>query len=287
MKNDVKREKIQADIYDEINIIVDYTGVTDDEILEKSPKIDAVMNGDYTKSITSLTYEEVEEYALRQKVELSLAAKRNCIEKDKSIRYTGMDNLVEVVIYRNFTKITLDYGGNKKHILSGYFSMMSSLMECLKTEKEFFKIQAIHIQKKNTIFCKSLYQVYRCFEKKMFGTFIQGNSGESYSLNAVQNKEIFFKEDLEFDVYKSVEGGLDNNNRKEIYMGQLNITGRYNTAPLDDNSVNTVLVRINNEIFDVFRRYLTDSFLEDMEEGTTSKLIGGFHIYDQDKKQEN
>lgn len=284
MKKNVKRDKIQADIYDEINIIVDYTGLTDGEILDKSSKLDAVMTDEYIKRITPLTYEEIEEYAIRQKVELSLAAKRNAIVEDNSIRYTRKDNLVEVVIFRNFTKIALDFNGNKRHMLRDYFAMMASLMVCLNTEKEFFKIQAIYLLKKNTIFCKSLYQVYRCFDKNVFGSFIQGTSNDLYTLNAIQNKETFFREALEFDVYKSVESGMDNSSRKEIYMGQLNITGKYNAALLDDSDVKDVLYKINEEIFDVFRQYLTDGFLEDMEEGKTTKLIGGFRIYDQCKE---
>ena len=77
---------------------------------------------------------------------------------------------------------------------------------------------------------------------------------------------------------------MDNSSRKEIYMGQLNITGKYNAALLDDSDVKDVLYKINEEIFDVFRQYLTDGFLEDMEEGKTTKLIGGFRIYDQCKE---
>ncbi len=33
-----------------------------------------------------------------------------------------------------------------------------------------------------------------------------------------------------------------------------------------------------NIVVDVFQRYLTESFLEDMINGTTRKLIGGFHL---------
>lgn len=278
MKENVKKEEIQANIYDKINIIVDYKGLTDDEIMEKSSMIDTIMSENYTKCITPLTYEEIEEYALRQKIGLSMGAKRSCIEQDKAIRYTSMDNLVEVVIYRKFTNIVLDYNDDIEHVLSDYFNMMVSLVECLNEEKEFFKIQTVSIQKRNTIYCKSLEQVYRCFEKKSFGTFIQRDSDDLYNLNAIQNKESFFKDDLEFDVYKSIEFGLDNNRKKDIYMGQFNITGRYDTAPLDGNDVKNVFDKINNGIFDIFMGHITDGFLEDMKNGKTSKVVGGFHI---------
>lgn len=279
MQQNIKKEEIKANLYDEINIIVDYTGLTDGDVLEKSLKLDTLIkDGKFEKSFAPLTFEEIEEYAVRQKRELSLAAKRNSIEEDNSIRYIRNDNLVEIVIYRNFSQIRIYYGENIKHSLREYFGMLDSIAECLGKDRDFFKIQTVYVQKKNEIFARSLYQIFRCFDRSLFGTFIQGSSKDGYVLNIVQNKENFFSRDLEFDVLKAVNNGMDNNTQKEVFRGQLYITGRYDTAPIDDISVKDILNRINDGIFDVFKRYLTAGFLEDMKEGKTSKLIGGFHL---------
>lgn len=279
MKQKISRESIKANLYDEINIVVDHIGLTDGDILEKSSKIDGLIKGEnFKKYIAPLSYEEIEEYATRQERELSLAAKRNSIEEDNSIRYISDDDLVEIVIYRNFSKIRLSYGQNVKHKLNDYFSILKSIVECLSLDKEFYKIQTVYLQKKNQIFSKSLYQLFRCFKRNMFGTFMHGASEESYALNIVQIKENFWYEDLEFDVLKSIHNGLDDETKKEIYQGQLYITGRYDAAPIDEIDIFKMLVRINDKIFDVFQRYLTEGFLEDMKNGETSKVIGGFWV---------
>lgn len=278
MQRNIEREEITANLYDEINIIVDYTGLTDGDILEKSSGLDAlVKDGDFEKYVAPLTYEEIEEYAVRQKRELSLAAKRNSIEEDNSIRYIRNDQLVEIVIYRNFSKIRMYYGENIKHALRDYFVMLGNIVDCLSRDRNFFKIQTVHVQKKNEIFAKSLYQLFRCFDRNMFGTFIQGYSKDEYILNVVQNKENFFCRDIEFDVLKAVKNGVDNNTKKEVFLGQLYIAGRYDAAPVDDVAIDRMLHKINDMIFDVFKRYLMEGFLEDMKNGKTSKLIGGFH----------
>lgn len=279
MQKDNIRESIKAYLYDEINIIVDYIGLTDGDILEKSSKIDELIKcGNFEKYITPLSYDEIEEYAIRQSRELSLAAKRNSIEEDNSIRYIRDDGLVEIVIYRNFLKIRLSYGQNVKHTLKDYFAMLDVIVNCLSIDKEFYKVKTVYLQKKNQIFSKTLYQLFRCFNKNMFGTFIHGNSKDVYSLNIVQIKENFWHDDLEFDVLKSIHNGLDAETKKEIYQGQLYITGRYDTAPVDDSNILEVIGRINDKIFDVFQRYLTEGFLEDMKNGVSSKVIGGFWI---------
>ena len=80
MQKGDEREKIIANLYDEINIIIDYTGLTDKDIVEKASDIDALLKeGRYVKSMSPLTYDEIEQYSKRQRRELSLAAKRNSI----------------------------------------------------------------------------------------------------------------------------------------------------------------------------------------------------------------
>lgn len=277
MKEDIAREKIKASLYDEINIFVDYTGLTDRDVLESASIIDELMKDKgYNKYITPLNYFEIEEYALRQRREISLASKRNSIEEDNTIRYVRSDVMTEVIVYRSFLQIRLRYDENARHVLREYFVLLNNIVKCLRENKDFFKLQTVFLQKKNEIYCKSLYQVFRCFDRNMFGTFMYGSSKDPYSLNILQAKENFFCDDLEFDVLKAVSNGRDGNTNKDIYLGQFDITGRYDAAPIDNVDIVAYLGKINDQIFDIFRRYLTDGFLKDMVEGKTVKLIGGF-----------
>lgn len=283
MKKNVERNNIKADLYDEIHVIADYIGLTDGDVDAKSSEIDALMDKGFTKKITPLTIDEIEGYGARQGVELSLAAKKTSIEEPKAIRYTETDGNVELVVYRNFCKVTLAYGTGRKHQLREYCALLNRIVGCLGTKKDFFKVQTISIQKKNQIFCASLYQLFGCFDKDMFGTCAQRKGNGELVLNAIHNTENFFSNEVEFDIVKSVERGVNSNNGKEVYRGQLNISGRYDTAPIDDKDIGNVLAKINGEMFGVFKEYLTEGFLQDMESGKTSKLIGGFKGYEQER----
>lgn len=277
-KND-EREKIIANLYDEIDIIIDYTGLTDKDIVEKALDIDALLKNDrYVKSMSPLTYDEIEQFSKRQRRELSLAAKRNSIEEENSVRYLREDNLVEVVIYRTFTQIKLNYNDNTKHILRDYFSIVLNIATCLNENRPFFKVQTVFLQKKNKVFGTSIYQIFQCFEKDRFGTFIQGTKNDLYNLNLLNGRENFSCGDLEFEVQKLIGSGMDANTKKKISIGQLDIIGRYDAAPIEELNIVDKFGELNDGIYDIFKRYLKESFIEDMINGTTKKLIGGFHL---------
>ena len=279
MQKGDEREKIIANLYDEINIIIDYTGLTDKDIVEKASDIDALLKeGRYVKSMSPLTYDEIEQYSKRQRRELSLAAKRNSIEEENSVRYVREDNLVEVVIYRTFTQIRLSYNDNIKHALRDYFSVMLDIMNCLNVDRPFFKIQTLFLQKKNKVFGTSIYQLFQCFEKDRFGTLIQGTKNDLYKLNILDGQENFSCDDLEFEVQKLVGSGIDANTKKKICIGRLDIIGRYDAAPIEDIDIIDKFGKLNDGIYDIFKKYLKKSFLEDMISGKTKKLIGGFHL---------
>lgn len=278
MQENNEREKIIANLYDEIDIIIDYTGLTDKDIVEKALDIDALLENDrYIKNMSPLTYDEIEQYSKRQRRELSLAAKRNSIEEENAVRYLREDSLVEVVIYRTFTQIKLNYNDSTKHVLRDYFSVVLNFATCLNEDRPFFKIQTVFLQKKNKVFGTSIYQIFQCFEKDRFGTFIQGTKNDLYNLDFLNGREVFSRDDLEFEVQKLIGSGMDVNTKKRISIGQLDIIGRYDVAPIEEFDIVEKLGRLNDGIYDIFRRYLKDSFLEDMINGTTKKLVGGFH----------
>ena len=161
---------------------------------------------------------------------------------------------------------------------------MSDLLEALRGKNPFLNLQGVYIRQVNQIYCKSLYQLFRCYDKSKIGTAIKTKVGEEYYLSAIQSKESFNSGDLEFTVDKIVEKGINTDTREDIYSGQLILLGKYPVFPMENIKLEYELARINEKLFDIFGKYLTKAFVEDIKKGKTDKVIGGFHAYETTEK---
>jgi hypothetical protein len=71
------------------------------------------------------------------------------------------------------------------------FDKMSKILTCFSNIK-YFEIERITLNKKDNIICTSLYMIYQCFVKSMFGdiTYTLGRKGEDVKQSYLENKVI-------------------------------------------------------------------------------------------------
>lgn len=53
------------------------------------------------------------------------------------------------------------------HKLKGNILRMAQLIS-LFAEEEYFEVEGLYLIKKDSIYCKSLYRLYQCYNKEMF-----------------------------------------------------------------------------------------------------------------------
>lgn len=276
-KMKIERSSLKSNIYDNVQLIIDYTGLTDDDIMAESLKIDDVLREKkLKKEVSSLTIDEINNYSMRKETELSLAAKKLITDRENALRYYDENRKIELVIYRTFTILTINYCNGIVHSLAICSALVDRIIGTFK-EKPFFKIESIAIKKENRIYCATLYQLYRCFERKMIGDSIWGVDGEDIMLNSIQNKTYFSRGQIRYEVEKIVESGYDVESADEIYSGQLILTGSYRLGILEEINVAEKLRVINDDMFDIFLMHITVGFLEDMQKGESNRLIGGLN----------
>lgn len=269
------RQKICGNIYKNVNIIIDYFGLVDSDIFDRSSDLDKVLNGmQLTKENTPLKIDEIEEYCIRQSKQLTIAAKRKYMDEACVIRYVGIDNEIEIVICRLFVMIGLNYLDGHKHSLKENFELICKLITVIKNNRSFFKIQSVSVEKSNCIYCENLYQLFGCLERARIGGIVTGNESDEKLLDSIQSSMNYLKADIAYIIEETMERG-DDIDGNDIYMGELILKGKYVPYLLEEVDVFKNLSLINDELFNVFIQYITEGFLNDLIEGKSLKVIGG------------
>ncbi|SEW31484.1 hypothetical protein [[Clostridium] fimetarium] len=278
-KIEVKPSEIGANIYDWIELIIDINGVTDNDIITLQNDIDSIFinNKDmYVKEETGLNEFEINNYIKRNLGEISPAAKKRMIERDVVTRYSDIDNSRIVTISRAYISVKLFYVIN--HKLKDNIVLIQRISECFN-KIAFYDILRVTLIKVNKVVCTSLYKLYQCLNRFMFG-----DVGYSLSRRGKKVDVAFTSVNSEFEcnfsnyvINKSIKQGmLNEDKRKFVYEGILGMQGSYESNAFEDVEVNKKFVELNDMFYLIFLEHITSSFLLDMINGETTKVLRGF-----------
>ncbi|EPR10218.1 hypothetical protein [Ruminiclostridium papyrosolvens] len=280
-KNTIKPEQIKANIYDTVQLIVDITGVTSLDLDYIQSCLKSLFPSNlYTLMETELYPCEVEDLSERRPDGITITSQKRLIEKETVLRFVSKDESEEISISRLFIIIKLNY--KSAHKLSEKIDMIREILSCF-FRINYFEIVRITLNKKDNIICNSLYMIYQCFVKSMFGdiTYTLGRKGEDVKQSSLENKSYLMYGENIVKIYKSVQNGNINYNdkKKEVYEGNLNITMSYECLEnYDANDTKLKFIELNNIAFQIFMNHITGSFAEDLVLGNTNKVLGGFNI---------
>lgn len=274
-KNSIKAEEIKSNIYEDIELIADIGGLTNNDITELERDLNKLFDANiYMREITGLYRGELVDYQKRNDIILNRSKADHILEKENVLRYYNKDKTEQVCICTKFLSITLDY--TDTHSLKEKIHLLSSMLNCCCKIK-YFNIQKLILRKNNAIICGSLYRLYQCFERKMFGdiSYRLKGKGKVYKL---KSSSILGYQDCLVSVDKEVSQGFY---LKEVcYRGTLRIeVGTSEEIECLDNIegwFETKFMHMNDIIFEIFIKHITNGFAEDLVKGTTDKVKGGF-----------
>lgn len=274
-KYDIAPDCIKANIYDQVELIVDFHGITKKDmefVQEKTKKI--LDSKEYSMSEDPFSLDELQYYAERHNISISM--QRRMKDSECVIRFYAKDNTECITISRLYIGITLSY--EVAHNLKRNINLLAELVH-LFDEQEYFEVENVYLIKKNSIYCSSLYRVYQCFDKLAFGD-------AGYTLNRRFSDEIrpltsevynvFEYNGAEVKLYKSVIPGTIARSDEEIYEATLLSIVVFDTANIDEEiDIEKTLEKLNQISFKVFIHHITDSFAEDLLKGVSDKVKAG------------
>lgn len=273
-KQEILPDEIKANIYDKIELIVDFHGITRLEIENAQEKIKKVLSPDiYGRREEEFKEDELEAYKDRHFV--SDASLRRYKNTENVIRYYSKDETEIVTISRLFLQITLRY--EVAHKLKDNILLMAQLVQ-LFAQEEYFEVEDVYLIKKDSIYCQSLYRLYQCYNKEMFADasyLLQRKmKGIIPASTSICNKLKF--EDYDVSIIKSVIRGYTSSG-EEIYEGKIDTIVSYEVIGEQIN-IEKVLNKLNAISFKVFISHMTDNFINDLITGSTDKVKDGVNM---------
>jgi len=275
-KREIRPEDIKANIYDRVELTADISGFTSQNVMELEKDWNELFDRTlYRMEESGLQLHEFMEYQKRNDILYSAAKSDSAAERERVIRYYDKSRSEEICICTKFISIKLDY--KTAHSLREKIKLFSAILNCCGKVK-FFHIDRLLLTKTNSIICRSLYRMYQCFDKAAFGEIAYGlrQKADEYKL---KNSCIFEYLDCMVSVDKEVSQGLYNN--AASYRGVLKIEAgsdaESDCAGMTEEMLEGRFRHMNDIIFEVFLCHVTDRFALDLVEGSTDKVIGGFH----------
>ena len=252
-KQDILPDEIKANIYDEIEIIIDFHGITRIEIEKTQEKVKSILSPDYYS---------------RREGEFSY-------DTESVIRYYSKDETEIITINKLFLSIKLNY--EVTHKLKGNILRMAQLIS-LFAEEEYFEVEGLYLIKKDSIYCKSLYRLYQCYNKEMFAdaSYLLKKMGKNIlpESTSICNKFRYGKYNV--SIVKSVIKG-HTSYEEEIYEGKMDTTVSYEVLE-DQINVEDIINDLNDISFQLFISHITEGFANDLIIGKTDKVKDGVNM---------
>lgn len=278
-RKDIKPSDIKANIYDSVEILIDLHGITKLDMEAAQEALKKILPAEkYSMVDDSFDIDEINQYGDRNN--LTQATRKRYLDTESVIRFLSKDNTEVIIISRLFIGIRLYY--EVAHTLKDNIELISDIITVFQG-CDYFEIQRIAIAKRDSIYCSSLYRMYQCFDKKMFG-----DAGYEFKLNS-NNKSIdtgvtkiynnFTYEDVNVIVNKEIIQGELPDSGEEIFEGRLDTFT--STELLEDNvDVREILHKLNDISFEVFICHIKDSFARELVAGKSSKVRKGLNNYE-------
>lgn len=273
-KQDILPDEIKANIYDEIELLVDFHGITRIEIEKTQEKIKHILSPDcYSRREGEFSKDELLAYGERNYI--STASLKRYHDTESVIRYYSKDETEIITISKLFLSITLNYEAT--HKLKDNISLMAQLIS-LFAEEEYFEVEGLYLIKKDSIYCKSLFRLYQCYNKEMFAdaSYLLQKKEKSIlpESTSICNKFKYGKYNV--SIVKSVIKGYTSY-EEEIYEGKMDTTVSYEALEELIN-VEDIINCLNNISFQIFISHITEGFANDLIIGETDKVKDGVNM---------
>lgn len=273
-KKDILPDDITANIYDKIELIVDFHGITRLEIENAQEKVKQILSSDYYgRREGEFSADELKAYG--ERTYISDASLKRYYDTEGVIRYYSKDETEIITISKLFLSITLNY--EVTHKLKDNISLMAKLIT-LFAEEEYFEVEGVYLIKRDSIYCKSLYRLYQCYNKEMFAdpSYLLQRKEKSIQSESTSIGNRFKYGKYNVNIEKSVIKGYTSYG-EEIYEGKMDTIVSCDTFE-EVVKLENMIKELNNISFEIFISHITEGFANDLIIGKTDKVIDGVNV---------
>lgn len=202
----VQPDDIKANIYNDIRFIVDIQGVSTDGLEQTDISISKLLDSNVFNRIEdTYTYDEINEWDKRNQREISNKMKKRMIETEKVIRYISKDETEHIILGKNYIELRLIY--EKSFVLKDKMDLLEKIVKAYDLNNLFMHVDNIILIKNNSIVCKSLYTLYRCFNAKQFGDIKSGLTYQNAFFAEYNSDATIFMDEYKLLVKKRITAG--------------------------------------------------------------------------------
>lgn len=273
-KQDILPDEIKANLYDKIELIVDFHGITWLEVEKVQEKIKGILSPDiYGRCEEEFKEQELRDYKERHPI--SEASLRRYKNTETVIRYYSKDETEIVTISKLFLGITLNY--EVAHKLQENISLITKIVKIF-SEEEYFEIEDVYLIKRDSIYCQSLYRLYQCYEKEMFAdaSYLLQKSMKGIVSGSTSICNRLKYQDYDISIVKSVVKGYTSSD-EEIYEGKMDTIVSYEVIGEEIN-IKETLMELNNISYKIFMSHITNNFANELLLGKTNKVKNGVNL---------
>ena len=273
-KQDILPDEIKANLYDKIELIVDFHGITWLEVEKVQEKIKGILSPDiYGRCEEEFKEQELRDYKERHPI--SEASLRRYKNTETVIRYYSKDETEIVTISKLFLGITLNY--EVAHKLQENISLITKIVKIF-AEEEYFEIEDVYLIKRDSIYCQSLYRLYQCYEKEMFAdaSYLLQKSMKGIVSGSTSICNRLKYQDYDISIVKSVVKGYTSSD-EEIYEGKMDTIVSYEVIGEEIN-IKETLMELNNISYKIFMSHITNNFANELLFGKTNKVKNGVNL---------
>ena len=273
-KQDILPDEIKANLYDKIELIVDFHGITWLEVEKVQEKIKGILSPDiYGRCEEEFKEQELRDYKERHPI--SEASLRRYKNTETVIRYYSKDETEIVTISKLFLGITLNY--EVAHKLQENISLITKIVKIF-AEEEYFEIEDVYLIKRDSIYCQSLYRLYQCYEKEMFAdaSYLLQKSMKGIVSGSTSICNRLKYQDYDISIVKSVVKGYTSSD-EEIYEGIMDTIVSYEVIGEEIN-IKETLMELNNISYKIFMSHITNNFANELLLGKTNKVKNGVNL---------
>lgn len=274
-KYHIAPDSIRANIYDQVELLVDFHGITKKDIELAQETMKKVLDPkEYSMSEELFSLDDLQYYAERHNI--SIPMQKRLMDTESVIRFYAKDRTECITISRLFIGIRLSY--EIAHNLKENIKRLAEIVHVFD-KQEFFEVENIYLIKKNSIYCSSLYRIYQCFDRQVFGDaghILKRRYPDEIVPYTSEVYNSFEYNGMVVNLYKSVLPGKIAKSDEEIYEAVLLTIVTSNVADVDEEiDIGESLEEMNQISFKVFIQHITNSFARDLVKGFSDKVKAG------------
>ncbi|WP_326514390.1 hypothetical protein [Clostridium intestinale] len=208
------------------------------------------------------------------------------------VRFVKNKNTSRIVVTRSFTYIYLDY--EAAHKLTSNIEIFSELIKTIRKLNNFVIFEKVTLKKNNGVIVNNTNNILECFETRVFNNspleINRIDKNKNVNLLFSKSSELFRWNEILYVVTRKIQKGKTkflkkdgSVKEKQCYEITLDIQGtiilevfeQENKEYFDD--IESKIKNINSGLFEIFKLNTSSSFLRDMIEGESKKIIGGLN----------